>query len=95
VRTLYQDTWAQQMEFLGDVFGRQIRYGEPSTDPDRPVREGGAVTRQEFLQQIVETALAIADIEAAENATGVVDDDNAVRRSLMAIRETPGLTDVP
>lgn len=83
------------MEFLGDVFGRQIRYGEPPSDPDRPVREGSAVTRQEFLQQIVETSLSIAELEAAENATGVVDDDNAVRRSLIAIRETLGLPDVP
>ena len=37
VRTIYQDTWAQVMELLGDQMGRQIRYGEAPNDPDSDV----------------------------------------------------------
>jgi ppGpp synthetase/RelA/SpoT-type nucleotidyltranferase len=34
VRTLLQHVWANVMERLADLFGRQIRYGEPPTPPD-------------------------------------------------------------
>jgi ppGpp synthetase/RelA/SpoT-type nucleotidyltranferase len=33
VRTLMQHVWANVMERLADLFGRQIRYGEPPTPP--------------------------------------------------------------
>ena len=33
VRTLLQHVWANVMERLADLFGRQIRYGEPPTPP--------------------------------------------------------------
>ena len=47
VRTHMQDIWAQTVERLADTIGRQIRYGEPPTDPDKLVARG--VTRQDFL----------------------------------------------
>jgi Region found in RelA / SpoT proteins len=34
VRTYLQNMWAQIIERLADLYGRQIRYGEPPTDPD-------------------------------------------------------------
>lgn len=34
VRTLLQHVWANVTERLADLFGRQIRYGEPPTPPD-------------------------------------------------------------
>ncbi len=47
VRTLYQDRWAQLFERLGDLVGRQIRYGEPPDKPEEPVQPGSPVTRAE------------------------------------------------
>ena len=40
VRTAAQHQWAEIVERLGDALGRQIRYGEPPIDTERPV--GGA-----------------------------------------------------
>lgn len=34
IRTDFQDRWAQLFEKLGDLWGRQIRYGEPPDDPN-------------------------------------------------------------
>jgi RelA/SpoT family protein len=39
VRTELQNRWAQLAERLGDSWGRQVRYGEPPTEPDRLVAE--------------------------------------------------------
>jgi ppGpp synthetase/RelA/SpoT-type nucleotidyltranferase len=51
VRTELQDSWAQGMERLADIYGRQIRYGEPPTDADAEVAPG--MTRQEFVDSIM------------------------------------------
>ena len=37
IRTAPQDQWAQLFEKLGDLWGRQIRYGDPPNNPDGPV----------------------------------------------------------
>ncbi len=95
VRTLYQDTWAQVMERLGDVLNRQIRYGEPPTDPDAPAGERIDASRQELLVAIMDTSRVIAQLEAEETATGTLDDEHEVRRSLIEMREILGLPEVP
>jgi hypothetical protein len=53
VRTIYQDTVAQILEKMGDWFGRQIRYGEPPTDPDSPFTTNGTQTRQELFDNML------------------------------------------
>jgi hypothetical protein len=40
VRTYLQDMWAQIVERLADLYGRQIRYGEPPTNPDVEIAPG-------------------------------------------------------
>jgi ppGpp synthetase/RelA/SpoT-type nucleotidyltranferase len=40
VRTHMQDMWTQTVERLADTIGRQIRYGEQPTDPDKLVARG-------------------------------------------------------
>jgi ppGpp synthetase/RelA/SpoT-type nucleotidyltranferase len=56
VRTFYQDTWAQAMETLADVWGRGIRYGEEPSEPDR------LVASSEFTRrQIVEEWINLGD----------------------------------
>lgn len=47
LRTMYQDTWAQFMELLGDAFGRDVRYGGPPNTPDEQVTE--TMTRGQFV----------------------------------------------
>jgi hypothetical protein len=37
VRTVLQDIWAQMSEKLGDMWGRDIRYGGQPVDPDTPM----------------------------------------------------------
>ena len=64
VRTHLQDAWAQTVERLCDVWGRQIRYGEPPTDPARPV--GETETRTSFLAMIHELSHEVAVLEEAK-----------------------------
>lgn len=53
VRTRLQDLWAQIVERLADQWGRGIRYGEPPVEPARRLRE---MTRQEFVDRVMELA---------------------------------------
>lgn len=46
IRTVLQDLWAQIVEKLGDVWGREIRYGGEPSDPDREAAPG--YTRREL-----------------------------------------------
>jgi N-acyl-D-aspartate/D-glutamate deacylase len=81
VRTRLQDTWAQIVERLADVFGRQIRYGEPPTDPDVEVVPD--LTRQALISLLIslsktsgeleEADAVLARVEREAEATGEVD----------------------
>jgi hypothetical protein len=62
VRTRAQDLWAQSVERLGDVWGRQIRYGEPPNDPDRDIR---GITRADLWALIQQWSPVIAQFEDA------------------------------
>ena len=48
VRTERQDRWAQIVESMGDRWGRQIRYGQPPPEPDRPMVPGVTITREQL-----------------------------------------------
>lgn len=52
IRTQRQDLWAQIVESLGDRWGRQIRYGQPPTDPDKRVDARTTVTRQQLWELV-------------------------------------------
>lgn len=65
VRTLYQDTWAQVTESLGDRWGRAIRYGGLPDDPDAVVSSG--VTRREVVEHWIGCSPEIADLERRED----------------------------
>jgi hypothetical protein len=68
VRTLPQDGWAQLFERLADMWGRQIRYGEPPDGPDEifiSTEEGGEqLTRAEMVKFILTLSDSIGQIEA-------------------------------
>lgn len=68
VRTHYQDVWAQVVEKLGDLWGRQIRYGEPPQDPDASIgtlKDGHVVSRAEFWGVVLNASDAFNGIETA------------------------------
>jgi ppGpp synthetase/RelA/SpoT-type nucleotidyltranferase len=49
LRTHYQDTWAQAMEFFGDRWGRAIRYGGEPVDPESRDGSADGPTRRETI----------------------------------------------
>ncbi len=60
VRTRLQDLWAQIVERLADEWGRGIRYGEP---PLEPTRRLGQMTRQGFVDRVMELAEEVDVVE--------------------------------
>lgn len=69
VRTGLQDLWAQMFERLGDEVGRQIRYGDPPTDPDRSAYPGG-----QTRAVMVDTLRKVSDlIEQAEESAELLE----------------------
>lgn len=68
VRTDLQDAWANFFERLADSWGRQIRYGQPPTDPDvattRP--DGELTTRRKVLEEALDLSNLIDDLEGVE-----------------------------
>jgi hypothetical protein len=65
LRTLYQDTWAQVMETLGDVWGRAIRYGGAPSDPDVEFFSG--TTRGKFVETWIRQADEFHRLALLEN----------------------------
>ena len=65
VRTTFQDMWANIMERFADIYGRQVRYGEPPDEPDRLVRPGAPETIGSFHELIISVADAADMLETA------------------------------
>ena len=66
VRTVLQDTWANTMERFADIFGRQVRYGELPTDPDKQLSpEIDELTPRSLHQLILDLGTSIHRIESA------------------------------
>lgn len=66
VRTPLQDLWAQITERLGDLWGRELRYGEPLVPPNQPVVPGmpaPVFTREAFVAMLLNTSEEIDRIE--------------------------------
>lgn len=63
VRTHLQDRWAQIMERLADRFGRQIRYGQPPSEPDAELAPG--VTRQALVDVLMSFSEEVDGVEKA------------------------------
>jgi hypothetical protein len=80
VRTRAQDLWAQIVERLGDVWGREIRYGGDPEDPDRVL---GGRTRRELWALVQGWSDVIASIEdaiAEHNFAVAAGNDPSVRQ---------------
>jgi hypothetical protein len=66
VRTYLQDMWAQIVERLADLFGRQIRYGEPPTNPDVEIAPGApGWTRQSVVDLFMPWSKEVDRVETA------------------------------
>lgn len=79
IRTMLQHAWANWLEWFADVFGRQIRYGEPPTPPD-PTGEAILAVMMELSEEWAarETRpVSVAELEAVT--------DEAVSRLKQAI----------
>lgn len=66
VRTPLQDLWAQITERLGDLWGRELRYGEPLVPPNQPVVPGmpePVFTREHFVSMLIDLSEAIDAVE--------------------------------
>lgn len=64
VRTELQDIWAQLVEYLGDTWGRAIRYGGEPENPDAKIRSGElVVSRRAAMRVLGSLSDLIATIE--------------------------------
>jgi hypothetical protein len=63
VRTELQDSWAQIVEFLGDRWGRGIRYGQGPEQPDIIVG-GQGLTRRRVLELLMNVSESIVAVES-------------------------------
>ena len=84
IRTRLQHMWAEVAERLADMWGRQIRYGMPPDDPERPF--GDQMTRRGFVDLWIEgTSQVIANFEIGaqgiEEADRLVDEAGAETRN--------------
>jgi hypothetical protein len=62
IRTYLQHRWAEIVEALERLWGRQIRYGDPPTNPDhRETPEGP--TRQETYDFVMQLAIEVETLE--------------------------------
>ena len=60
VRTELQNAWAQIVERLGDIWGRDIRYGGLPIEPERLIRHSG-ITAASSRRQLVELTHALGE----------------------------------
>ncbi len=67
LRTHYQDTWAQAMEFFGDRWGREIRYGGHPNDPNSHDGSPEGPTRKETVEGLITFGDALHALAEVEN----------------------------
>jgi uncharacterized protein YgfB (UPF0149 family) len=92
VRTLPQDQWAQIVERLGDIWGRQVRYGGLPDDPDRDL--GGGVSRRELYEIVVGLSELVDEQEARLSQLlwdKIPDEDERRLESETSLREIKGV----
>ena len=66
VRTELQDSWAQLVERVGDMWGRGLRYGTSLNEPLRPLFPGGRVTRSDFVGSLMNLSESLSRLETNE-----------------------------
>lgn len=102
IRTERQDRWAQIVESMGDRWGRQIRYGEPPPDADRPIHSGTTkITRGDLWRMVQNLAIrtdaverwqqAVAQILRAHDEAMETAGEDAVARGAVLDQETEQL----
>ena len=68
LRTVFQDTWAQVMELLGDQWGRDIRYGGVPDNPDLKISATpNSLTRRDVVEIWKAQTNQIAGVADLEN----------------------------
>jgi ppGpp synthetase/RelA/SpoT-type nucleotidyltranferase len=72
IRTQSQDLWAQIVESLGDRWGRQIRYGEPPLEPDRPLDAKIKATRRDLWDLVVSLSERTDAVERFQQAVAEI-----------------------
>lgn len=65
LRTMYQNTWAQVTEMLGDIWGRTIRYGGPPSNPEIELTSG--LNRGQFVDAWIHQGEALHTLALLEN----------------------------
>jgi Region found in RelA / SpoT proteins len=93
LRTLYQDTWAQAMESIGDTWGRAIRYGGEPDDPDAPSVGPASLTRSQVVQAwklVGDSLFELAQVEnrIARLMNGTAVGETATQEELQAQVDT-------
>lgn len=93
VRTRLQDLWAQSMEALGVMWGRQIQYGEPPDRADEGLGgpdDPSGPTRRGVVGALGSAAATIAEVEATGQleAAELVRLRGALERFVSAFRRT-------
>jgi hypothetical protein len=88
IRTRMQDQWAQIVERLGDRWGRQIRYGQPPSDPEASI--GPTMTRMGMWEIVQDMSDAIDEYEVvvareAGRPEGVSEEAQRLRSQIDAI----------
>jgi hypothetical protein len=68
LRTHYQDTWAQTMEFFGDRWGRDIRYGGEPIDPESLDGAEEGPTRREIIEGLKTFGDSLHALAETENS---------------------------
>lgn len=86
IRTAWQNSWAQLVEKLGDIWGRGLRYGSGPDEPDRIVF--GTVTRGTLLSALM---AASDEIDSHERALAQADADDEELVELDALLAEPDL----
>lgn len=68
VRTPLQDLWAQIIERLGDLWGRELRYGEPLSPANQSLVPGldPDFTREQLVLMLMDVSEDIDEIESAQ-----------------------------
>lgn len=89
VRTGLQDQWAQIVERLGDLWGRQIRYGEPPNEPELNVGLG-LLTRADTWTAVQSMSKLIDVCEAtiAENVLRSLPPDDDLTNLMRDLEES-------
>jgi ppGpp synthetase/RelA/SpoT-type nucleotidyltranferase len=93
VRTAAQDSWAQAVEKLGDLWGRAIRYGGPPEAPEVETIPG--YTRARMMEAVMALSGLAAEVEdETREAESDARELEELRASVSAMEDEPDRDDM-